>query len=127
MTALMDAVATATEDVERLYALNAVPGKPTYPYGSYSASLGRGDTYTLDDAAGVQWLRVVVQTFGRTADSALTKAEEVTATLKGLRLEVVGYDTTRLRVELDPAVTRDPDDNGVVGVTTTFTATATEE
>lgn len=122
---VMDAVAVATEDVERLYPLNEVPAKPTYPYGTYSAAMGRGDTYTLDDEEGVRWLRVVVQTFGKTATSALGKAEAATSALKGTRLAVDGYETTRLRVELDPAVTRDPDDKGVVGVTTTLTATAT--
>lgn len=127
MTALMDAVATATEDVPRLYPLNAVPNGPQYPYGTYAATLGRGDTYTLDDTEGVRWLRVVVQTFGKTASSALAKAEAATDALKGVRLTVAGYETTRLHVELDPTVTRDPDDKGVVGVTTTLTATATEE
>lgn len=120
----MDAVATAAAAVPRLYKLNSVPPEPQYPYGSFSASLGRGAAYTLDQDEGLRWGRVVVQTFGRTADGALDLAEQVRAALAGKLLAITGYDTTASRVELDPVVTRDPDDKGVVGVTTTFTFTA---
>lgn len=124
----MDAVATATASVPRLQPLNAVKDK-TYPYAVFSAAFGRGDEdgYTLDSTHGPRWLRVVVQAFGRTADSALTTAERVVDALLDQRLAVTGYDCTPLRIELDPQVVRDPDDNGVVGVTVTFTATATKE
>lgn len=127
MTALMDAVATATAAVPRLYALNSVPASPTYPYGSYSAVLGRGDTYTLEANYGVRWGRVTVQTFGRTADSALDLMDKVVAALLDKRLTIVGYNGGPLVADLDPAVTRDPDDTGVVGVTAAFTFTATKE
>lgn len=120
MTALMDAVAAATATVPRLYAIGSVPASPTYPYGVYAASMGRGDSYTLDSAHGVRWLRATVQTFGRTAASALDHAEKVANALLDQRLEV---NYTPLRMELDPAVVRDPDDQGVIGVTTTLTAT----
>lgn len=62
MTDAMGAVATATEDVDRLQPINGVQDK-TYPYGVYSATLGRGDSYGLDSSEGVRWGRVVVQTF----------------------------------------------------------------
>lgn len=127
MTDAMGAVAAATAGVARLYAVNSVPASPTYPYGSYSASLGRGDSYLLDNTEGIRWGRVVVQTFGKTATSALAKAEEVRAALRGVRLVITGFTATGLRSELDPAVVRDPDDNGVVAVTTTFNFTATKE
>jgi len=127
MTALMTAVATATATVPRLYALNSVPASPTYPYGAYSATLGRGDAYTLDVSHGLRWGRVTVQTFGRTADSALTRMDEAVAALLDQRLTIAGYQCGPLALELDPAVTRDPDDTGVVGVTATFTFTATKE
>ena len=127
MTDAMGAVAAATASVTRLYGLNNVPASPTYPYGSYSASLGRGDTYTLDDAEGVRWGRVIVQTFGKTATSALAKAEEARTALVGTILAITGYETDPLRAELDPQVLRDPDDSGVVGVTATYIFTATKE
>lgn len=125
MTALGDAVATATVSVPRLYQLNSVPASPVYPYGSYFAMFGRGDTYTLDARYGVRWGRLVFQSFGRTADSATTHAEAIIAALLDVRLSPTGYVCGPCRLELDPAVTRDPDDTGVVGVTTTLTFTAT--
>lgn len=126
MTDAMGAVAAATASVSRLYALNSVPASPTHPYGSYSASLGRGDSYTLTDE-GIRWGRVTVQTFGKTATSALLLAEQARAALVGVALDIAGYDTTPCRSELDPAIVRDPDTAGVVGVTATFTFTATKE
>ena len=126
MTDAMDAVEAAAASVARLYALNSVPPKPTYPYGVYSATLGRGDSYTLDGREGVRHGRVVVQTFGRTAASALAKAEEARAALVGKRLAITDYECTPIRAELDPQVVRDPDDQGVVGVTATYRFVATE-
>jgi hypothetical protein len=127
MTDAMSAVADATAAVARLYALNSVPASPVYPYGSFSASLGRGDVYTLDASESIRHGRIVVQTFGKTATSALDLAERTRAALVGNALDITGYATTTIRAELDPAVTRDPDTQGVVGVTTTYTFTATEE
>lgn len=123
----MTAVATATAAVPRVYAVNSVPASPTYPYSSYSAAFGRGDTFTNDAAEGVRWGRIVSQHFGRTLASALAHAEQFRAALVGDRLTAGDVTTGPITAELDPAVTRDPDDNGVVGVTTTYTFTATEE
>ena len=132
MTAVMDAVAAATAAVPRLYALNSVPAKPTYPYGSYSASLGRGGAYTLDESRGVRYGGVTVQTFGKTDASALDLMEKVTTALLDqplpLTAELDGLETTPLKASFDEAaVNRDPDDNGVVTATQHFTFTATEE
>lgn len=127
MTPVMDAVAAATAAVPRLYELNSVPASPTYPYGVYSATLGRGETYTLDITYGVRFGRIVVQIFGKTADSALSLMESVIFALLDNRLTIAGYEATACLLELDPTVTRDPDDKGVVGVTATFTFTATKE
>lgn len=126
MTGAMEAVAEATADVERLQPSGGVKNK-TYPYGTYSASLGRGDGYLMDSREGIRWGRVVVQSFGKTAASALAKAEEARAALVGISLDIEGYATTPCRAELDPTVVRDPDDSGVIAVTTTYTFTATKE
>jgi hypothetical protein len=125
MTTLVEAVATATAALSRVYATNAVPPTPTYPYSVYSATLGRGDTYALDSTAGVRWGRIVWQSFGKTLQAALDQNDRAVAALLDVRLTVTGYSLTPCRMELDPAVTRDPDANGVVGVTTTLTFTAT--
>ena len=126
MTDPMQAVDTATADVPRLYPLNGVPTGPDYPYGTYSAILGRGDTYTLS-TEGIRWGRVVVQTFAHTAEKALELAETVRTALVGTALDITGWSTTPCRAELDPNAVRDPDDQGVVGVTATYTFTATKE
>lgn len=128
MTTVPGAVALATADIERMYPINKVPANPAYPYGVYSASLGRGDAYTLDAHEGVRHGRIVAQFFGKTDDSVNAKYEETRDALVGTRLAITGYKTTACRGELDPTPTvRDPDTSGVVGVTTTFTFTATKE
>lgn len=120
----MTAVATATAAVPRLYPVNSVPADPTYPYGVYSAGVGRGETYTLDAAHGLRWLGATFQTFGKTAASALTHMESVTDALLDRRLTVGSSTTTPLQASLDsPAINRDPNDNGVVTATQHFTAT----
>lgn len=119
MTALIDAVATATAGVARLYPLNGVPALPTYPYGTYSASLGGGDGYDLSASHGLRHGEVVVQTFGKTLDSAAELLEQCIDALLDLRLVSGG---TPLRASLDqPAINRDPNDNGVVTATMPFT------
>lgn len=123
----MDAVATAAVSVPRLYRLNAVPATPTYPYGSFSASLGRGDAYTLDVVHGMRHGRVVIQTFGKTADSALDHMDKVIAALLDVVLTISGWSATPCQIDLDPSVVRDPDNAGVVGVTAVLSFTATKE
>ena len=119
MTALMDAVASATAGVSRLYRLNAVPSSPTYPYGTFSAALGGGDAYSLDASHGTRAGSVVVQTFGKTADSATDLMEQVIDALLDRRLVA---DATPLQALFtQPALNRDPDDNGVVTATMPFT------
>lgn len=123
----MDAVAAATATVPRLYPLGSVPATPTYPYGVYSASLGLAAHYTLDSRHHSRTVNVVVQTFGRTADSALTLADRVTDALLDVALTIPGYGCNPLRNSLNPTATRDPDDSGVVGFTQALSAQATKE
>jgi hypothetical protein len=123
----MDAVADATAELPRLYPVGSVPASPTYPYGVFSAQQGRGDAYTLDSSAGVRWVRVTAQFFGKTSTSVLAETEQFLGALLDVRLSADGFVTTPLRLELDPTPpTRDPDAGGVLGVTTTLTATAEE-
>lgn len=123
----MTAVATATAAVPRLYPLNGTPTTPEYPYGVHSATFGRPYAYALDSAARARHGRVTVQTFGRTANSALDHMDKVIAALLDVRLVIAGWRVSPLRIELDPHVGRDPDDAGVVGVTATLAFTATKE
>lgn len=128
----MDAVADATAAVARLIPIGGTPakgadGKVIYPYGVYSVTLGRGDSYTLNSRHGLRRGRVVAQTFGKTAEAALTHMDEITERLLDEPLLAEGYECTPCRLELDPAVVRDPDDQTVIGVTATFDFTATKE
>lgn len=127
MTALMEAVAAATAAVSRLYAVNDVPPDPTYPYGSYSATLGRADAYTLDVSHGMRHGRAVFQTFGTTADGALDHMDQIVAALLDVSLVFGGFKATPCSLDLDPTVVRDPDNTGVVSVTAVLAFTATKE
>lgn len=127
MTSVLDAVAAAAAGVPRVYALGDVPQSPEYPYSVYSASLGRGATYLLDNTEGIRLGRIVTQSFGRTAASAEAHCELLRAALVNQVLAITGFATTALRSELDPSMTRDPDDTGVIGITSTLTFTATKE
>lgn len=122
MTVYMQAVATATAGVPRLYALNSVPASPTYPYGVFTAGIGGGEGYTLDGSVpGLRLGAVTLQTFGKTADAAFDHMEKALAVLMGLRL---ASGCTPLQTGLDrPAINRDPDDNGVVTLTMPLTFT----
>lgn len=121
----MDAVAAATASAPRLYALGSVPDTPDMPYSVYSATLGRGDVLALTGSEGIRWGQVVVQSFARETENASDAAEAIRALLVGVQLDITGYSTTPCEQGLDPSIYRDPDDRGVIGVTQTFTFTAT--
>lgn len=124
----MDAVAAATAGIERLYKLGEVPASPLMPYGVYSATLGRGDVPGLDGEEGIRWGQIVTQHFAKTSTNAVDHYEATRDALVGLALDITGYDTTPTSAPFDPlGPNRDPDDAGVVGITQTFTFTATKE
>jgi hypothetical protein len=123
----MDAVAAAAASVPRLYALGEVPTAPQMPYTSFSASLGRGDALGLLGDEGIRWGQIVMQHFAATAANALDEAETARALVIGTALDIAGYDATPCEQEIDPQIVRDPDNRGVIGVTQTFTFTATKE
>lgn len=111
----------------RLYSTNSVPARPTYPYVVFSVIDGRGDALTLDGSPGLRWGIVAVQCFSRTLDGASDAMGVVRDALEGRRLDAPGFDCTPLTLPIDPAINRDPDDDGVVGITAAFTFTATKE
>ena len=123
----MDAVAAATAGLARQYSINEVPASPQMPYGSHSAFLGRGDVADLMGDEGIRWGQVVSQHFARTLSAAEDAAEAFRSVIVGASLNIAGFDTTPCAQPFDPAVVRDPDDAGVVGITQTFTFTATKE
>jgi hypothetical protein len=126
MTTPMQAVATATAAVPRLYPRGKVPTSPQWPYGVYDAVLGSGTAYGLDSVAGRRNGAVTVQTFDPTTDGAVAHMEKVTAALLDVALDLP--DCTPLRATFDtPRVVRDPDAGGVIGATQQFTFNARKE
>ena len=121
----MEAVADATASLARVQPVGGVT-VPTYPYAVYIVALGSGETYSLAAAHGVRMGMVSVQTFGKTADSALSLMESIAARQVDQRRGGDGGGpppgTAAVRA---PPGGRDPDDNGVVGVTQAFTFAAT--
>ena len=127
MTTFLEAVDTATAAVLRRYPTNAVPPTPTYPYQVYSVAGDRAVAYTLDSRHGFRFYRIILQSFGKTLQSALSLDQLAVDGLLDRRLAVTGYQCGPCRLEVASAVVRDPDTTGVVGVTTTLTFTATKE
>lgn len=127
MKPLLDATADALSPVLRAYQTNSVPASPTYPYTAWSLAGDRPDAYTLDATHGLRFYRIISQSFGHTLASALDNDAKVTDALLDVALVATGYECTPCRIEVGSAVVRDPDNSGVVGVTTTLTFAATKE
>ena len=125
----MSAVAAAqtSAGVARAYDEGAVPASPTYPYQTRAVTGDRAGGYTLDSNHSYRTFRIVLRSFGKTASSVLDLDEKARRALEDERLTVPGWDCDPCRVELGSAMTRDPDDNGVMSVVTTLTFNATKE
>jgi hypothetical protein len=128
MSALQDAAQAALSAVnQRVYADNAVPSAPTYPYQTVAVTSDRALAYTLDANHGVRSYRIVVRSVGRTVASAGDLDERAITTLLDKRLTASAYFCDPCRLELGSALVRDPDDEGVLVITTTLTFNATKE
>lgn len=129
MSAFMQAVAAkqATAGIVRAYDEGSVPASPAYPYQTRAVTPDRAGGYTLDSNHGFRTFRVVVRSFGRSATSALDIDAKTREVLEDERLTVAGWSCDPCRVELGSAMTRDPDDGGVISVVSTYTFTATKE
>ena len=121
------AAAQAASGVARSYDEGAVPASPTYPYQTRAVMGDRAGGYTLDSHHGFRTFRIVTRSFGRSSASALDIDGKARSGLEDLRLSVTGWSCDPCRVELGSALTRDPDDNGVISVVTTYTFNATKE
>lgn len=128
MSALQDAAQAALGAASlRVYAENAVPSSPTYPYQTVAVTADRALAYTLDANHGVRSYRIVVRSVGRSMTSASDLDERAITALLDKRLTAPGYDCDPCRQELGSALVRDPDDEGVLVITTTLTFNATKE
>ena len=134
MSVFLDAVVAAVSQVlsgsmpeRRVYPLGSVPASPSYPYSVVGVTPDLAGNYTLDATHGTRNYRIWVQSFGRTAESALAYNEVADTNLLDASLEVDGYDCGPIRVQVGGSMTRDPDDEGVVGVTSAYIFTTTKE
>lgn len=127
LTAAIAKVSAGRSPAPRVYKMNAVPPSPAYPYSVVSASGDMAGNYTLDAHHGTRDYRITVQSFGRDIDGALAYDAAAVGNLLDASLTVAGYDCGPIRLQVGSAVVRDPDDDGVVGVTSTFLFTTTKE
>lgn len=140
MSAFLDAAVTAVSQVlsgsmpaRRVYPVGSVPKKPKgsdagyYPYSVVGVTSDAAGNYTLDAHHGTRNYRIWVQSFGKTAESALAYDAVADANLLDQSLDVDGFDCGPIRVQVGGSMTRDPDDEGVVGVTSAYIFTTTKE
>jgi hypothetical protein len=123
VTDMVDAVIPAA----RIYVTNAVPAEPVMPYTVLAVTPDRPMTYRLSASHGVRVYRIILQSFARSYDGALDYDGDATSVLLDKVPVVTGYSCGPCVIEIGSAMTRDPDDNGVIGITTTLTFSATKE
>lgn len=105
-------------------------GQVIYPYLVWSITQDEPTTYTLEARHGTQFHRITWQAFGRTLASARDLDGDVADALLDQRLTAAGYDCGPCSTErggILGRVARDPDDSGVVGITSSLTFAATKE
>lgn len=113
--------------VPRTYLMGSVPTSPVYPYAVVAAGFSRATTYTLDANYGVGDYRITTQSFGRTLVSAQATDDAARNALLDQWLTIPGLNTGPIRGQVLGAVVRDPDTQGVIGVTSTYLFTTTKE
>lgn len=128
----MDAVEFALTDVvSRAYPENAVPDKPEYPYLVWSVADDRPAAYTLDAVHGMRFRRVTWQSFGETLAGARDYDSRAAGVFLDQVLDVEGYDCGPMVGDAPGAllgsVNRDPDDGGVISITSSLPFAAIKE
>lgn len=127
LTAAVAKVTSGRSPAPKVYPIGSVPASPGYPYSVIGVTSEAAENYTLDAHHGTRNYRIWVQSFGKTAESALAYNDAADANLLDQSLTVAGFDCGPIRVQVGAAMTRDPDDEGVVGVTSAYIFTTTKE
>lgn len=127
LTAAVAKVTSGRTPAPRVYTFGAVPVSPVYPYSVVGASLADAGNYTLDAAHGTRNVRVTVQSFGKTSAAALAYDAAADANLLDQRLAVAGFECGPIRLQVTSPLLRDPDDEGVIGITSAYIFTTTKE
>lgn len=130
MSVFLDAgeAALAAVGHPRAYQLGSVPDDPEYPYTSWSIVADRPGGYSLDASRGFRFYRITWQSFDRTLDGAVDFDDLCADAFLDRVLAVEGHDCGPCTDQfggLLGRVNRDPDDGGVITVTSTLTFTAT--
>lgn len=125
MTDLDVVVAAVTAGgVPRVYKANEVPASPAYPYTVVWVTRDVPGNYALTGEHGTWPRRATVQSFDTDADGALDFDRMATDALQDHVPAFPGLECTPWRVQVGSALVRDPDNQGVIGVTTTLICTA---
>lgn len=125
MTTELDVVVAAVTagGVPRVYKPNEVPTNPAMPYTVVSVTRELPGNYALTGEHGTWGRRATLQSFDSDADGALDFDRLATDALQDNVPAFTGLDCTPWRVQVGSALVRDPDNLGVVGVTTTLLCT----
>lgn len=111
----------------RVVDTNDVTQRPTMPYTVVSVSPAQTGTTRGDATYGTRVWRIVTQSFGRTLDGVLTFDQLLSDGLINKRPVVTGYQCTACELEVSGTPLRDPDDDGVIGLTNTYTFNTTKD
>jgi len=114
----------------RAYKMNEVPKEPRPPYAVWSLGDDRPTTYRGDATHGLRFYRLTWQAFGKTLDAARSANTRFSDAVLDRLPVVAGYRCGPMVAGSDSifgAPTRDPDDGGLVGLTSSLTFTATKE
>lgn len=130
MSTLLEAAKTkitaAHTGTPRIYAENAVPAEPGYPYSVLSVVPQNPEGYTLDQTHGFRDYRLTVQSFARLEDAVWDYDDKASTALLDQTLTATGYVCDPCRFQTSRQY-RDPDDSGVLGVTTVYAFMARKE
>lgn len=111
--------------IVRVYPLGEVPPSPPYPYAVVSATREGSAGAMLDSSHALGLHRVTVQVFAKTSARIAEMADLVDGALQDRRLiDAPTCGPCDLQVA---ALTRDPDDAGVLGHTSTYLFIVTRE
>jgi len=129
VSALLDAaiaaVTAAHTGSPRIYEVNAVPAQPSYPYSVVDVLDLDPDGYTLDQSHGFRDHMLTVQSFARTNDGVIDYNRAAANALLDQTLDATGWSCDPCRFQTSRKY-RDPDDSGVIGITTVYAFMAKE-
>jgi len=109
--------------VTRAYKPNEAPDNAPMPYSVVSVTRDLPGNYALTGAHGTETRRATVQSFDSDADGALDFDRMAVDALQDKVPAFSGFVCTPWRVQVGSALVRDPDNQGVIGVTTTLLCT----